>query len=1124
MTRKTLLLFICFVFFLTVSAGFVYAGNSIFYDAMSGTNYWTYLFGITHNRTDGIMYLEDSSATASQGAIIELSTEANQTITVSVDIVITGSSGFHAIIQSNDGTDVMNNQFELFNESGNFSCENEHITYITNLSIVKGASYRIKVVLDQAAWLWDFYVNDTLLCTDMAPLSNTTLAQLIFGGGATAAKFAIQYDNLNITGNYTITSFPITFITQITQNTGASFENAAAMEAQSFNLTTANTLYNISLYLSNTGPLTDQTFAVEILDAANTTVCEPFNISTNDIGGAGWYTLTSNETCAIDGGAQYYLRSVAGGGWKDSSHKLLWYIYTSNIYYEGSRWYYDGSWHPVATQDFAFKFWSDITPAENNTYWCYQETANINTSCGGLSTGAYSYKTELLYINYTKPTSAQTTSLWQIKNGNLSPYNITIPAGCWNNNPLQFRINSSARYTYTSSTQPYCWNATGWQTIGNNTNYTLSGYHPAAGTNRAIDGDWTTAELYNLDTGVWAGQNCGGYTCEMAVIYEEAMWWEIAYAPNITLGDDNIFDDDNYSTGNQYSNQTIRINYTLASDTGITNHLINITRNGVVYYNETTTPINTTYNYLQTLNITTWPAGRYNISITANNTGGGVLQQNYSWYRGNVTTNNPVGVVFGSSVFGLNVTHDSSITLNASFSYNGTTQNVSGSDNGTAMNFVSTVAMPGVASSQPFNWTVNVTQGGGSSYLFVVNNTQTVSPVNLTLYFFDQVTKVALTGVNISVVFVSESNVSTFSTNTSNLTITSISGGEYTIQYTASGYQAATYDFSFFSGVNQSLNLYLLNSTLASWGQVEVRDFDGMLVEGAVVTLHRYWPVSNTEETVGTAVTNNLGVAVLAAQVLEAYYKFLVEVDGVSRYESTVSEVLLLGSDGYWSKQITLSALAGTYPSQSYGFTYSFLPVGILTVGVAYDFTASLTSSFWPVINITWSLYNGSGSLLSTTSSYCPSPCVATIHYTPLVTGPIRGVLAVSTASFTNTYQVMWGVENVTSEGFTLADAMADITNFNAGGFSGWSRFFLSLLVIAMLVLGVTTKTDLLSEPEEVLFFIFALTMLFSYVNWLRLDIPGIPLEGLKQYFISIITGLVAGIAVLRKWGVITSG
>lgn len=141
---------------------------------------------------------------------------------------------------------------------------------------------------------------------------------------------------------------------------------------------------------------------------------------------------------------------------------------------------------------------------------CYQETANVSSSCGGLATGGYSsigcmdFSTcgggegfpfnavdgnwgtssspftaapyplvATLYVNYTKPSNALNSSVWQIADFSINedevPVNFTIPDGCWNVQPLQFAINySGGNGAGSNYVQFKCYNATNWFMISDN--------------------------------------------------------------------------------------------------------------------------------------------------------------------------------------------------------------------------------------------------------------------------------------------------------------------------------------------------------------------------------------------------------------------------------------------------------------------------------------------------------------------------------------------------------------------------------------------------------------------------------------------------------------------------------
>lgn len=103
----------------------------------------------------------------------------------------------------------------------------------------------------------------------------------------------------------------------------------------------------------------------------------------------------------------------------------------------------------------------------NVSEFCFQETANISTPCGGLNSGTYHFAGSVtspnlaidgnyssnastqnhllgnVSINYTKPSFSTNESLWEFQTGSagtLNRSNITIPNICWSQSPLQLRV------------------------------------------------------------------------------------------------------------------------------------------------------------------------------------------------------------------------------------------------------------------------------------------------------------------------------------------------------------------------------------------------------------------------------------------------------------------------------------------------------------------------------------------------------------------------------------------------------------------------------------------------------------------------------------------------------------
>jgi hypothetical protein len=100
--------------------------------------------------------------------------------------------------------------------------------------------------------------------------------------------------------------------------------------------------------------------------------------------------------------------------------------------------------------------------------FCYQEFANVSTSCGGLNTGVYSWSSNWfypnnmfdgdystnsstngtgvyeLYVNYTRPTNALLGSYLYVNTTSISTptMNLVIPSSCWTD-PVRFYITTT---------------------------------------------------------------------------------------------------------------------------------------------------------------------------------------------------------------------------------------------------------------------------------------------------------------------------------------------------------------------------------------------------------------------------------------------------------------------------------------------------------------------------------------------------------------------------------------------------------------------------------------------------------------------------------------------------------
>ena len=132
-------------------------------------------------------------------------------------------------------------------------------------------------------------------------------------------------------------------------------------------------------------------------------------------------------------------------GYNDSVYNGTYYQTPSNIDYPDTYW-----WSANVTD---YTTWTNQTYILTINSYCYQETANESTVCGGLDTGNYSFEgdaenfidgdwdtsitpgldqTTVVYINYSKPIgSKENYNNWFVKDG-AGETNLSIPNSCWN--------------------------------------------------------------------------------------------------------------------------------------------------------------------------------------------------------------------------------------------------------------------------------------------------------------------------------------------------------------------------------------------------------------------------------------------------------------------------------------------------------------------------------------------------------------------------------------------------------------------------------------------------------------------------------------------------------------------
>jgi hypothetical protein len=298
--------------------------------------------------------------------------------------------------------------------------------------------------------------------------------------------------------------------------------------------------------------------------------------------------------------------------------------------------------NPTSNQTLKFYCNSTNNITENVTYgynitrngavvfqspWCYQETANVSTICGGKNTGSYWYNDTdpgyYVYVNYTKPTGASFNSQWIVMHGHDDPYSVTIPSGCWNYdaNKIILRMYS---YSIMDESNPgidaqhgnsygECYDGS-WELITRNL---TGGYdNPGSGNDfpiastaaRVFDGNWSTFAIRRNST---SNNGTNWYYSNLMYLYPAVTngmeglgyggrWWEEAINWYITPATFN-----NYTGNNVFNISGEFVN--LGDNYSITCRATTPTQQ-TRYFSSGTTTVNASYPIIANVTITPSPA------------------------------------------------------------------------------------------------------------------------------------------------------------------------------------------------------------------------------------------------------------------------------------------------------------------------------------------------------------------------------------------------------------------------------------------------------------------------------------------------------------------------------------
>lgn len=423
--------------------------------------------------------------------------------------------------------------------------------------------------------------------------------------------------------------------------------------------------------------------------------------------------------------------------------------------------------------------------------------------------------------------------------------------------------------------------------------------------------------------------------------------------------------------------------------------------------------------------------------------------------------------------------------------------------------------------------TTNVTLVSTSGLLNV-----TLDGITINITFLDELNR-TLIGANITVGIITSNNTQTVqTTTTSSLLLEGLfPPGVYTIRYSADGFSTREFIFTLLPE-DINLTLYLISEEVFTPGTVEIRNFDGTIVPGAIIRMIRYYGDPTIPNTVQMATTNSVGQAVLVAESVTGFYQWEVAVDGELRFEQTTPELLAVEADGLWHKIFILNRTALDTANRFTGIDIGFSPgAGFLANNTEFVFSVDVSSSFWTITSCSFFLVNGSGGniVAGPNTSFCGAGGGRgnLTFTTPPNTTNLVAMVNVTTSEFTNQYFMVYGVSLFSNETFTLRDLVDDIERFDRAGWNDFNKFIISIIIIIGVVGGTSalsasrrqSSASFINNTEEVLLLIFAMSLFFSYIGWMTVTIDTIPFEPVKQYLAVIIIGMVTVIEIYRKHG-----
>ena len=349
---------------------------------------------------------------------------------------------------------------------------------------------------------------------------------------------------------------------------------------------------------------------------------------------------------------------------------------------------------------------------------------------------------------------------------------------------------------------------------------------------------------------------------------------------------------------------------------------------------------------------------------TAGNLGSSVKTWDYKIFQNNQTYSTDIYETSATN-FLLNLTYSpSTYSLTVKLSYDGT--NYTATETSTGIFEPSTFEIPalvGGSTTKQFYWLIDYIKFTNSSDSGIIQTDTTnqsvgtislyscTSATNRTLNFtaYDEENTTSIKPYNFLGTFdfwvgsgsvYKTISISNLSVNYSALCLAPSTGLTYytnaIIQYEKDGYIKRNYYLRNASITNTTLNisLFLLENSASTSFIISVKDSSQKAVKDAYLYIQRYYPGTNTFNTVAMTITDNSGQSVAHFEAETEDYKILVYKDGEMLYESPVQKIYCTASPCTIPIQIAGSGIP------------SWTPIGNLS-NFIYSLTFNNATSTW---------------------------------------------------------------------------------------------------------------------------------------------------------------------------------